>query len=367
MKIPFVDLKAQYLSIKDEIDTAISDVLDNTAFIGGERVNNFARDFEKVYGAKHCVPCANGTDALYIAMKTLGIGPGDEVITTASSWISTSETITQTGARVVFVDIDEFHTIDPTKIEAAISSKTKAIIPVHLYGQMCDMDSIMAIAQKHNLKVIEDCAQSHFSSFNDALAGMRGDFGSFSFYPGKNLGAYGDAGCMITQDETLALNAKIFANHGAQIKHQHQMEGINSRLDGIQAAVLSVKLKYILDWTKGRERVAARYMELLKDVAQVELPKIRSNSRHTYHVFGIFVKDRDQLREFLSSKNVPAQIHYPSALPFMPAYAYLNHSTEDFPNAYRLQCEELSLPIFPEMTDEQIEFVANSIKEYYSA
>lgn len=367
MKIPFVDLKAQYASIKGEIDAAISNVLENTAFIGGDVVQSFADDFQKSYGVDHCIPCANGTDALYIAMKVLGVGPGDEVITTASSWISTSETITQTGARVVFVDIDEYNTVDVTKIEAAITDKTKAIIPVHLYGQMCDMEEIMRIALEHELYVIEDCAQSHYSSSNGILAGMRGHMATFSFYPGKNLGAYGDAGCMITNDADLARNAKRFANHGALIKHHHEVEGINSRLDGLQAAVLSVKLKYIEEWTIGRERVASLYFDLLNGVGDIELPRLRSDVRHTYHVFGIKTGRRDELREFLSSHGIPAQIHYPVALPLMEAYEYLGHSHSDFPNAYRLQEEELSLPIFPEMSEAQVTYVCDAIKKFFNA
>lgn len=367
MNIPFVDLKAQYHSIKEEIDAAIADVMENTAFIGGLHVSKFANQFEDIYGVENCVPCANGTDALYIGLKTLGIGPGDEVITTASSWISTSETITQTGARVVFVDIDEFNTIDPSKIEAVITKRTKAIIPVHLYGQMCDMNAIMEIAKKNNLFVIEDCAQSHFSSFDGILAGVRGEFGTFSFYPGKNLGAYGDAGCIITGDDSLAAKAKMFANHGAKIKHQHQIEGINSRLDGLQAAILSVKLKYILDWTSERERVALAYNHLLSGVDEIEMPKVRPGSRHTYHVYGIRTNERDDLRDYLKEKGIPAQIHYPYALPLMPAYSYLGHNTDDFPAAYNLQNTELSLPIFPEMTQDQIQVVAQAIKEFYNA
>jgi dTDP-4-amino-4,6-dideoxygalactose transaminase len=366
MNIPFVDLKAQYESIKGEIDAAIATVLENTSFIGGKNVSDFKANFENFYGVDYCVPCANGTDALYIAMKMMGIGIGDEVITTASSWISTSETISQTGARPVFIDIDKYYTIDPTKIEAKITSKTKAIIPVHLYGQMCDMPAIMAIAKRHNLKVIEDCAQSHLSSLDQKMAGLWGDAGTFSFYPGKNLGAYGDAGCLITNSEKLAIDCKRYANHGALVKHEHEIEGINSRLDGLQAAVLNVKIPHLKKWTAERERVGNSYLELLSDLAEIQLPLLRPNSSHSFHVFGIKVNERTKLQEFLKEKGVPTQIHYPRAMPFMKAYEHQGATIADFPNSFDLQEKELSLPIFPEMTNEQITKVCDSIKEYFN-
>jgi len=366
MQIHFVDLKAQYHSLKEEMDSAIADVLENTAFIGGENVSAFQRNFEQFYGVRHCVPCANGTDALYIAMKMMGIGAGAEVITTASSWISTSETISQTGAQPVFVDIDQFYTIDPSQIEAKITSRTKAIIPVHLYGQMCDMPSIMQIAKKHNLKVIEDCAQSHISELNGTRAGIWGHAGTFSFYPGKNLGAYGDAGCLITNNEQLATECKRYANHGALIKHQHDIEGINSRLDGLQAAILNVKLPHLVKWTDERIRVGSRYLELLADVKQIQLPKMRPDTLHSFHVFGIKFDDRKALQNFLNAKGIPTQIHYPNAMPFMKAYESLGAKPENFPNAYDLQEKEISLPIYPEMSDAQILYVTDAIKEFFN-
>lgn len=366
MNIQFVDLKAQYHSLKEEMDKAIFEVLENTAFVGGKHVEQFKLNFQKIYGVEHCVPLANGTDALYVAMKMMGIGQGDEVITTASSWISTSETISQTGAKPVFVDIDEFYTIDASKIEEKITGKTKAIIPVHLYGQMADMPSIMQIAEKYNLQVIEDCAQSHFSELNGKRAGLWGDVGTFSFYPGKNLGAYGDAGCLITNDEKFAIKCKRFANHGALVKHHHEIEGINSRLDGLQAAVLNVKLPHILEWTEKRKQVAQNYSEQLKSIPGIELPKIRPGSEHSFHVYGIKVADRESLQSYLKERGIPTQIHYPKAMPFMPAYAYQKANPQDYPNAFELQNKELSLPIYPEMTTEQIQYVATSIGEYYA-
>ena len=364
MKVPYVDLKAQYLSLKNEMDAKISDILENTAFVGGKELQNFSCDFAELYDVKHCIPLANGTDALFIAMKMMGIGVGDEVITTASSWISTSETITLTGAQPVFVDVDKFYTIDSNLIEEKITSRTKAIIPVHLYGQMADMPRINEIASKHNLKVIEDCAQSHFSDLSRVRAGNWGDVGTFSFYPGKNLGAYGDAGCLITNADDLAMKVKRFANHGALKKHHHEVEGMNSRMDSIQAGVLNVKLPHILTWTEDRIKVANRYLENLKDIKGITLPLIRPNSKHSFHVFGIKVKEREGLKEWLSENGISSQVHYPRAMPFMEAYSYLNANSSDFPNSFELQNMELSLPIFPEMTFEQVDFVSEKVKQY---
>ena len=365
MKVPFVDLKTQYKSIKQDIDNAIFSVLEETSFIGGKHVEAFEENFARLYGAKHCISLANGTDSLYIAMKMLGIGPGDEVITSAYSWISSSETISQTGATPVFIDIDEFFTIDPNQIESKITAKTKAIIPVHIHGQMCDMNVIMAIAEKHNLPIIEDCAQSHFSEFDGIRAGLRGIVGSFSFYPGKNLGAYGDAGCLITNDDELALKMRMYARHGALKKHQHQIEGINSRLDGLQAAILNVKLPHILNWTQQRINNAAVYDSCLEGISQVELPKVRPNTKHTYHLYVIKTEKRDELASFLKEKGVETAIHYPTALPNLKAYDYLGLVKEEFHKSTANETKILSLPMFPELTNEQIQYVADCIKEFY--
>lgn len=367
MKIPFVDLKAQYDSIKGEIDKAIFDVIENTAFIGGDVVRKFEESFEKIYGVKHCISTANGTDSLYIVLKMLGVQVGDEVITVANSWISSSETISQTGATPIFVDIDpEFYSLDENLLESAISEKTKCIIPVHLHGQMCAMDRIMEIASRHNIPVLEDCAQSHFSVFNNKRAGTFGIAGSFSFYPGKNLGAYGDAGCIITNDDALALKCRLYARHGALNKHEHQIEGINSRLDGIQAAVLNVKLPHITNWTSLRRRVADKYYVLLRGVGDIVLPAVRDNSEHSYHLFVIRTNHRNALKEHLDVNGVQTAIHYPRALPNLEAYNYLNYSPSDFPVATRYQDEILSLPIYPEMSDAMIEYVVHKIKSFYT-
>lgn len=365
MNVPFLDLKQQYLNLKVEIDEAINDVIMNTSFIGGDHVKLFSEEFSRLYGVNSTIPLANGTDALYIAMKMLGIGPGDEVITTATSWISTSETISQTGATPVFVDIDEYYTINVSKIENAITEKTRAIIPVHLYGQMCDMEGVMTIAKKYNLEVIEDCAQSHFSALNGVKAGLWGKCGTFSFYPGKNLGAFGDAGAMISNDENFAEKCRIYASHGAPEKHNHIMEGINSRLDGLQAAILRVKLKYILDWTEKRIEIGNHYINNLKGVSDIQIPKVRENSLHSFHVFALRVPNRMELMSFLKEKGVPTQIHYPFAMPFMPAYKNHHQTKEQFINAKIHQEQELSLPIFPEMSTNQVGYVCESIMNFY--
>jgi dTDP-4-amino-4,6-dideoxygalactose transaminase len=323
MKVPFVDLKKQYFSIKEEIDHAIQDVLNETAFIGGKHVEKFEKDFASIYGVKHCISVANGTDSLFIIMKILGIGKGDEVITVANSWISSSETITLTGAHPVFVDIDEnYSTIDENQIEKYINERTKAIMPVHLQGQVCEMDKIMQIAEKYNLHVIEDCAQSHFSEYKGRRAGTFGLAGSFSFYPGKNLGAYGDAGCIITNNDEVALLCKMFARHGALEKHKHLVEGINSRLDGIQAAILNVKLSYILNWTQKRIDIATKYLDILKNCKDVTLPIVRPDSKHTFHLFVIRHEKRDELIRYLKECGIETAIHYPNILPNLEPYKF---------------------------------------------
>ena len=367
MKIPFVDLKAQYLSIKGDIDNAIQNVIEEAAFIGGHYVQQFEKEFAELYGVKNCIAVGNGTDSLYIILKMLGLKEGDEVITSAYSWISSSETISQTGATPVFVDIDpHYYTIDETQIEKCITNKTKAIIPVHIHGQVCNMDSILSIAKKYNLYVVEDCAQSHFSEFRGKLAGTMGVASSFSFYPGKNLGAYGDSGCILTNDDVLADKFRMFANHGALKKHQHKIEGINSRLDGLQAAILSVKLRYIINWTKERKRCANTYLKLLKDVDSIKCPIIRQNSEHSFHLFVIKANRRDELQQFLKESGIESVIHYPRALTSLPCYNYLNLNKQDYVQATSNESTILSLPIYPELTDEAINYIVGKIKEFYS-
>ena len=361
MKIPFVDLHAQYLSIKPQIDAAIAEVIDDSAFIRGPHVGAFERAWSETLGLKHCVSCANGTDALYIAMRALGLKREDEVITSAHSWISTSETITQAGGKVVFCDTDDVtFTIDPALIEDRITPATVGIIPVHLYGQSADMEAIMAIAEKHNLWVIEDCAQAHLARYKGKLVGTFGNAATFSFYPGKNLGAYGDAGCIVSNDDRLAEWMSKFARHGG--KGDHVIEGINSRLDGLQAAILNVKLRHLEAWTHARRKVAERYDKLLSSVDEVITPKVRPNRDHVYHLYVIRSERRDALREHLTDAGIATVLNYPKALPFYPAYAYLGHKPDDFPVAYTNQARILSLPVYPEMSNEMIKYVTRHIK-----
>jgi len=365
MNVPFVDLKSQYLSLKDEIDQSIQTVIDNTAFIGGRHVEAFEKAYAEKFGVGHCVSCANGTDAIYLVLKAMGIGPGDEVITVANTWISTSETVSQTGARPVFVDIDDYFHIDPGLIERKITARTKAVIPVHLYGQPVAIDAVLEVCAAHALPVVEDCAQSHFATFGGRKTGTFGVAGTFSFYPGKNLGAYGDAGAVITDDADLAHRVRLLANHGSVRKHIHEIEGVNSRLDAIQAAVLSVKLKHIDDWNAARHAHALAYNSLLAAVPDVKWPRLRDDTFHVFHVYAIRAPRRDTLADFLKSKGIATGIHYPVALPFMPAYRHMGHVPADFPAAYERQDEILSLPMFPELTEEQIGRVSGAIAEFY--
>ncbi|MBA2525503.1 MAG: DegT/DnrJ/EryC1/StrS family aminotransferase, partial [Pyrinomonadaceae bacterium] len=365
MKVPFVDLHAQYLSIKEELDAAIADVIAQSSFIRGPHVDAFEEAWAETLGVKRCVSCANGTDAIYIALRGLGLKPGDEVITSAHSWISTSETVTQAGGRVVFCDTDDdTFTIDPTSIEAKITPATVGIIPVHLYGQPAEMDAIMAIAKKHNLWVIEDCAQAHLAKYDGQLVGTFGAAATFSFYPGKNLGAYGDAGCVVTNDNQLAEWMATYARHGG--KGDHVIEGINSRLDGLQAAILNVKLPHLAAWTAARRGVAARYDELLASVAVVT-PKIGHARDHVYHLYVIRTDERDQLKKVLAEHGIATALNYPRALPFYPAYSYLHHQPGDFPVSYGNQIRILSLPIYPEMEENMIEYVCSKIAASVSA
>ena len=366
MKIPFVDLFSQYKSIQSSIDEAIANTIRNTSFIGGKPVKDFEEKFCQLYGVKNVIACANGTDSLYIIMKMLGIGEGDEVITVANSWISSSETITQTGARVVFVDIDPvYYSMDEAKLVAAITPKTKAVIAVHLQGQMCDIETIDEICKKHNIHLIEDCAQSHFSEFKGIRAGLRGIASSFSFYPGKNLGAYGDAGCIITNNDELAMKMRMFANHGALKKHHHQIEGINSRLDGLQAAILSAKLPHILEWTEARIKNAGLYDKYLSGIKQVIIPQVRPLSKHSYHLYVLRVERREELIDWLKKHEIETFIHYPTPLPFLPCYQYLNHKPADFPISASFQPQILSLPLYPELSEEMIAYVSETISKFY--
>jgi len=363
--VPFMDLHAQYLSIKPEIDEAIAGVIAKSAFIRGPYVEAFEQKFAAAIGVPHCVSCANGTDALYIAMRALGLEAGDEVITTAHSWISTAETITQAGGKVVFCDTDrDTFTIDVRRLADLITPRTVGIIPVHLYGQPADMDPILELAARHGLWVIEDTAQAHLARYKGRMVGTFGTAATFSFYPGKNLGAFGDAGAIVTRDAALASTMARFARHGALGKHDHEIEGINSRLDGLQAAVLSVKLAHLPAWTRARRALAAAYDRELASIPAITRPVEAAGREHVYHLYVVRHDDRDGLASHLSSHGIQSGIHYPVALPFLKAYAHLGHRAEDFPNAFYNQSRILSLPMYPEMSAAQRAHVVATVGDF---
>jgi len=365
MPVPFADLQLQYQNIRGEVDAAIAAVIRDNAFIRGPYVDAFEAQFAEAVEIRHCVSCANGTDALYLAMAALKVRPGDEIITTAHSWISTSAMITHAGATVVFADTDETtFTIDPAAIESAITPRTVGILPVHLYGQPADMDAIMAIARKHGLWVIEDCAQAHLARYKGRQIGTFGTAATYSFYPGKNLGAMGDAGAVVTDDSALAEHLTMLARHGGLTKHQHQIEGINSRLDGMQAAILSAKLPHLPEWTRLRQEAARRYDAGLNQIEDVVVPEVAAERAHVYHLYTIRHPRRDALAAHLNAHGVQTAINYPVALPFLAAYRRFDHRPEQFPNAYRDQSGILSLPMFAEITPEQQQTVINLVREF---
>ncbi|OAN55054.1 DegT/DnrJ/EryC1/StrS family aminotransferase [Magnetospirillum moscoviense] len=362
MKIPFVDLKAQYQSIKNEVDAAIATVVDSSAFVGGNAVSAFEQAFAAFVGTPHCIGVGNGTDALTLALRGLGVGPGDEVITVANSFIASSEAISNAGASPVFVDCDPATcNIDVAALGRAITPRTRAIVPVHLYGRPADMAAIMDLARRHGLKVVEDCAQAHGATLDGRMIGTFGDAAAFSFYPGKNLGAYGDAGAVITNDDDLARRVRMTANHGRMSKYDHEFEGVNSRLDGLQAAVLTVKLRHLPAWTEARRRVAARYLANLAD-SGLPLPSDPAGGRHVYHLFVIRLAERQRVQAALAEAGIATGIHYPIALPNLTAYAHLGHRPQDFPVASAYQDQVLSLPMYPELTDAQIDHVCDHLK-----
>jgi dTDP-4-amino-4,6-dideoxygalactose transaminase len=360
----FVDLHAQHESLQPELGEAIARVIRDSAFVRGPDVDEFEERYAKLAGARHCISCANGTDALYIALRALGAGRGDEVITTAHSWISTSETITQTGARVVFCDTeDEYFCIDPALIEQKITPRTKGIVAVHLYGQPAAIDRIAAIAKAHGLWLIEDCAQAHLATLHGKPVGTFGDIATFSFYPGKNLGAMGDAGAIVTGREDLADFCTLFARHGG--KNDHVMEGICSRMDGLQAAILNVKMTKLAEWNERRRALAARYDDLLADLPSVTRPATRDGAEHVFHLYVVRTPRRDELKAHLDSCGVPTVINYPRALPFYPAYSYLEHSPQDFPIAHGHAGEILSLPMHPFLSHEEQDQVVTAVSAYF--
>lgn len=364
MRVPFVDFNLHIQTIKGEIDQAVQEVFEGGQFIGGKAVEQFEADYSTLYRNANCIGVGNGTDALFVSLKMLGIGIGDEVITPALSWISSAETISLAGANPVFADVDlETYTIDVRQIESKITPNTKGVIAVHLYGQAARVDEVQKLCKKHSLFLIEDCAQAHLTEENAKLVGTIGDAGAFSFYPTKNLGAFGDAGCILTKNDRLADRMRLFANHGGLGKHE--MEGINSRLDSIQAAILSVKCRYISEWTTRRIHLAYSYANLLGDVSEIVLPVARKNTKHTYHLFVIRTLERDQLQEYLTKHGIQTLIHYPEALPFLPAYKKCVYKKGDFSVAEKCAREVLSLPLYPELSEQQIEYVCKMIKEFF--
>lgn len=366
MRVPFNDLARQYDSLKNEIDRTLSSTLQQFNFVRGTPVAAFEKAFARAVGTSSCIATGNGTDSLFLILKALGIKAGDEVITPSFSWISSAEVISLSGARPVFSDVDDLYfTLDPEKIESKITAATKAIVAVHLYGQAAAMDDIKAICKKHNLFLVEDCAQAHLTRLGKYPTGTFGDAAAFSFYPTKNLGAYGDAGCVVTNDDALAVKIRRLANHGALQKDDHEMEGINSRMDSLQAAVLATKLPHLERWNHLRRKNAQIYSTELKDILRLKLPSIRQGSEHSFHLYVIRTPARNDLQRFLAGRDIQTLIHYPCALPNLSAYRYLKKTPRDFPVATALQDEVLSLPVHPELTGEQIQYVCENIREFF--
>jgi dTDP-4-amino-4,6-dideoxygalactose transaminase len=363
MKVPFLDLKAQYASIKDEIATALQEVLDNTAFAGGPFVQQFEKEFASFCQCEFAIGVSSGTAALWMALLGMGIGPSDEVITASNTFIATAEAISFCGAKPVFVDVDEkTYNINPDLIESAITPKTKAIIPVHLFGQMADIDRIIEIARTHGLFVIEDSCQAHGAEYKGRRAGSIGDAGCFSFYPGKNLGAYGEAGAIVTNNAELAEKLRMFRDHGQGKKYYHSLVGWNARMDGLQGAVLSVKLKYLVAWNEARRRNAQLYNNLLANMDNLITPMEADYAKHVYHVYAIRTENRDALISTLAEKDIFCGIHYPVPIHLQEAYELLANKKGSFPIAEKCAEEFVSLPMFAELSQEQIQKVCREIK-----
>ena len=362
-QIPFVDLKAQYYSLKPEMDVAIQSVLDRTAFIMGPEVKTFEQAFAEYVGVKHAVGVGSGTDALRLALEALGIGPGDEVITAANTYIATCEAISHTGATVRLVDADP-RTYNME--DGGGRGRLRAIMPVHLYGQPADMGAIMEIAHEYGLKVIEDCAQAHGATYKGRKVGTFGDVACFSFYPGKNLGAYGDGGAVLTDDDEVAERVRLLRNHGQKIKYEHRVVGYCHRLDNLQAAVLNVKLPHLEGWNQARRGRAALYDQLLQDVPGTVTPFVSPDVQHVYHLYVIRVTDgrREALQDYLGTAGITTGLHYPIPVHLQQAYRAMGHKQGDFPVSEQLARQGLSLPMYPELTDEQVQYVAGKIKEF---
>ena len=363
MNVPYLDLKSQYIAIKDEIHAAIDEVMEKTAFAGGPFVAQFEQDFAKFCDRKHALGVGNGTDALWLSLLALGIGAGDEVITAPNSFIATAAAISLCGAKPVFVDVEEkTYNMNPALLESAITPRTKAIIPVHLFGQPADMDPILDIAKKHGLLVVEDACQAHGAEYKGRRAGTMGVTGCFSFYPGKNLGAYGEGGAVVTNDDAAAEKIRMYRDQGQSKKYYHNVIGWNARLDGIQGAILRVKLKYLPAWNDARRQHGAEYTRLLAPVEGVIEPVEMDYARHVYHIYAVRVKQRDRLMDALGAKGVSCGIHYPVPIHLQDAYRFLGLGRGSFPVAEQCAEEFLSLPMFPELTSEQIAYTVEMLK-----
>ncbi len=362
--VPYLDLKAQYQTIKDEIQSALIGVLESCQFVLGREVGAFEKEFANYCGTQHGVAVNSGTSALHMAMLAADIGPGDEVITTPMTFVATVAAIRYTGARPVFVDCDpKYYNIDVTKIEAAISEKTKAIVPIHLYGQPADMDPVLDIAKRHNLMVIEDAAQAHGAEYKGRRAGSIGDLGCFSFYAGKNLGAYGEGGCVVTDNAERAEKIRMMRDWGQKKKFEHVLPGFNYRMDGFQGAVLRVKLRYLEQWTEARRRHAAQYTELLAN-SGVTVPAVSPDVRHVFHIYAICSPNRDALQAALGEHEIQSGKHYPDPVHLLPVHGDLGYKPGDFPVAEQLGREELSLPMFAELTEDQLAAVAQEVRQW---
>lgn len=365
--IPLVDLQAQYHSIRPEIDVAMQRILDNSSFIMGAEVSEFEEAFADFCRADYAIGVASGTAAIHLALLALGVGLGDEVITVAHTFIASAEPIAVLGARPVFVDVDPvYFTLDPAKLEAAITPRTKAIMPVHLYGQCADMDAINAIAARHGIPVIEDAAQAHGATYQGLSTGQLAQLACFSFYPGKNLGAYGDAGAVVTNDRSLRDRIARLRNHGRRDKYVHDEIGYGERLDSMQAAILGVKLRHLAKWNKQRSDVAQRYTELLQDVPAITLPSTRPKSESVFHLYVIQTKMRDSLLAHLKANGVMAGIHYPLPLHLQPAFDDLGYVKGDFPVTEQLADTVVSLPMFPELTHNDVLSVVNAVRTFFN-
>jgi dTDP-4-amino-4,6-dideoxygalactose transaminase len=365
MNVPFLDLKLHHQRIWPEVSQALHTVAAEAQFILGPAVERFESAFAQFIGRRYCVGLNSGTSALHLALVACGVGPGDEIITTPHTWISTSWAITYTGAQPVYVDIDPItYNLNSSLVESAITSRTKAILPVHLYGQSCNMDAFARIAEKHGLLLVEDAAQAHGALWNGRRIGSFGRVGCFSFYPGKNLGAFGEAGAVVTDDEAIAQRIRHLRDHAQQGRHHHVEIGYNTRMEGIQGAVLEVKLRHLDAWNAARARHACRYRGLLADLPELQLPSVPRPEAHVWHIFAVLVRgrDRDAVQRRLVEQGIATAVHYPTPVPYQPAYAHLGYHPGDFPVAEDVMRRCLSLPMFPEMSDEQVEYVADAVR-----